>query len=679
MRPSEKKTPTRRTTLASIAPLRSSSRLSLTANSPGGLHKKKSLSASNTPRTKPLPRPAGNAGMENDENAPAVQEEDGRVLRSRSSAPSKENTPKSSRIGSAKKILGKANITPAKNTLAFSILSPQLKNLAGDILMVKKNPPGQSRKTLETEDHDLVVDDWESLQGSVAASSNAGDELMDSPSGRELFSLARKRNRLKDFIDTNEEESETDQDRAASMAMEMAPETDQESAPLLETPRTVASLALRAKEDTPVGLRSSKRTRLNKELSKLVHVVQHSTDEEESSSSDEEPDSAGYDKENIPLVAPVNQIQQVQTEIEADDDEDKPLNERFFSSQSRKQNATSNNTLQFMEMSRQEYLEALEHVPSDHDGHIESLLRLYRKHFNQYVFELSQGFNLIFFGFGSKLNMLTEFVDTKLANGKRVATHAGPTITVNGFYPNLNFKTIMGKVLAQLVGTEKAHGSLPSQVSQLLEFLDSAACRFPYITLLIHNIEGTNLTPEPIQKAISVLASHPKIFLVASSDHLNTPTLWDATKISLFNFVWHEMTTYQPYLVETSFENSLISAVGGETQGSVGARFVLASLAPSVRNLFRLLAKHQIEYQAAQGSQGETECGEECGIERETLLQKCRNAFFITEASAFNTALNEFRDHKMVVVKKGSEGEVVYIPMSCDVLEDLVQEIDQSA
>jgi origin recognition complex subunit 2 len=43
------------------------------------------------------------------------------------------------------------------------------------------------------------------------------------------------------------------------------------------------------------------------------------------------------------------------------------------------------------------------------------------------------------------------------------------------------------------------------------------------LLLLIHNIDGPTLRNAQAQTALATLAAHPKVSLVASLDHLNSP------------------------------------------------------------------------------------------------------------------------------------------------------------
>lgn len=54
------------------------------------------------------------------------------------------------------------------------------------------------------------------------------------------------------------------------------------------------------------------------------------------------------------------------------------------------------------------------------------------------------------------------------------------------------------------------------------------------------------------QAMLSRLAGCERVHLVASFDHVNTPLLWDKRLAARFNWLWHDVTTYEPYTAEVA-------------------------------------------------------------------------------------------------------------------------------
>ena len=211
----------------------------------------------------------------------------------------------------------------------------------------------------------------------------------------------------------------------------------------------------------------------------------------------------------------------------------------------------------------------------------------------------------------------------------------------------------MTKVLDQVVGYQGVQGSLLTQAEKIAEFMDSDKCPFSYITFLIHNIEATGLANEATQSALCILAQCNSIYVVASCDHINTAMIWDHSTLASFNFAWHDITGFQGYFVETSFET--FGAVGSTNKGSKGIKFVLRSLPSNGKRLFSLLASRQLI---------QMEDNIEPGLLHEEFFRVCREGFVLDNMVAFQTLLTEFKDHEIIVSRVSSEGTVWYIPVS---------------
>jgi origin recognition complex subunit 2 len=180
------------------------------------------------------------------------------------------------------------------------------------------------------------------------------------------------------------------------------------------------------------------------------------------------------------------------------------------------------------------------------------------------------------------------------------------------------------------------------------------------ISLVIHNIDGQNLRTERTQLILSSLAKLPNIRLVCSIDHINAPLLWDAHHLAKFRFVWHDLTTFEHYDVELSFENRLLTS--RNQVGASGAIHVLSTLNPNANSLFALLLKHQIEAKS--------------GMAYNSFLRLSAEKFITSSESAFKNHLTEFKDHKLILSKTVDGGQVLYIPFDEAALEDLAARLE---
>ncbi|RKP36924.1 origin recognition complex, subunit 2 [Dimargaris cristalligena] len=290
------------------------------------------------------------------------------------------------------------------------------------------------------------------------------------------------------------------------------------------------------------------------------------------------------------------------------------------------------------------------------------LCRLHEHHFQQWYFELRAGFNILFYGFGSKRRILTRFVTEYLGDA--------PVVVINGYFPTLTARHIFQKVLVeglQLPSAGPPH--LTDQLALIRDYFAQPDCPWPCLYLLIHNIDGPSLRSERMQNTLSQLAAcSPHVHLIASIDHIQAPLLWDSVRLSQYQWVWHDLTTYDPYTAETSFENSLM--VQRQEVSATGIQYVLASLTSNAKGVFRVLANYQIDIERSSGS---TAGGN--GLSYPTFYAKCREKFLASSDVAFRAQLTEFRDHKIIQSRKATDGngDVLYIPLDVDTLMAILE------
>ena len=278
---------------------------------------------------------------------------------------------------------------------------------------------------------------------------------------------------------------------------------------------------------------------------------------------------------------------------------------------------------------------------------------------------------------GSKRKLLTEFVSSSIRSDI-------PVLVINGYNPATNLKEILNAVVSVLVKDSSVRSRLPKNppdlLNALLKYLDEVPKRSDKkadLILLIHNIDGDALRSDKNQVLVSRLASVKQIWLVTSIDHVMAPLLWDAAKLSMYNFIWHDLTTYELYTVETSFDDPLALSGSKSATGSRGVKFVLSSLTVNARTLYRLLLCHQLEIMTEQLPDDNNIIGTAGhGIEFKAFYQKCVEEFVVSNELNFKTMLVEFYEHKMAVSSKDSSGvERIYIPQTRPALETTLEEL----
>lgn len=413
------------------------------------------------------------------------------------------------------------------------------------------------------------------------------------------------------------------------------------------------------KEDCePVGMNKSRRsTRTRK-----VHVSSSSSDSDLSSELSE-------DEESAALAAKLNRGAKAGAIMNDDVLED------YFSAHSKKTGiTTSDHTLAKLsrpKMDQRTVEDALSAAPSRYQHDCQQLYEEYKQLYPYWLFQISNGFNVLLYGVGSKQKLLEDFRKECLSE----SCH----LVVNGFFPGLTIKQVLTKLTSDLFshsGTFKSPLEQAQFITKELvksEAEESSKGRAKQLTaipdeifLVIHNIDGQMLRGDTAQTALSILAQSPSVHILASVDHINAPLLWDQKKLSRFNWLWHDTTTYEPYRDETSYENSLLVQQSGSLALSSLIN-VTKSLTPNARGIFELLVKHQLEHKS------ETE-GPYLGMSFHDCYLKCREKFLVNSDVTLRSQLTEFKDHKLVRSHKGHDGvEYLFVPVDSAALTHFLE------
>lgn len=325
---------------------------------------------------------------------------------------------------------------------------------------------------------------------------------------------------------------------------------------------------------------------------------------------------------------------------------------------------TSNNTLSSLKLiDHEEYLSLMRDYKDPHAEDMEFLQDVHSRSFDQWQFQLSQGFNICIYGWGSKRKLLTSFAEhvyTSQANHQ-----SNKIVVVNGYIQNTSVRDILN-TLASVVSHPPQ--KLGSQVTEMLEnFCEMLeADKAKHITLILHSIDGVPLRRLNAQTLLARLASHAQINLVASADIPLFALLWDSSLRTTYNFLFHDCTTFQPYTAEVDVVNEvheLLGRSGRRVGGKEGVSFVLKSLNQNSRKLFQLLIAEQLAAMDDDGGyrDGDAESGHndgldndrrhghviatkrnEQGVEYRLLYQKAVEDFICGDEVAFRTLLKEY-------------------------------------
>ena len=302
------------------------------------------------------------------------------------------------------------------------------------------------------------------------------------------------------------------------------------------------------------------------------------------------------------------------------------------------------------------YLQALEKASKSERSLAleEKLLQLetaYDQLHSQWAFELQEGFSLFFYGLGSKIRVLNNFVERYLQKKQKNKRNKGKVVVINGFMAALGIDDILSALesivqpadtaendeeVATARNAGKSAAKLDERAKEVVEALNSSSSHYHAkrpIYLLIHNIDGPSLRSFRAQAILSLLVSQPAIRLITSIDHIRAPLLFpsslgnarpsslpssglsDSTEYKRgYQILYHHIPTHRPYTLEalhsgitaSLFPSTIFISEGLFANGTNGAGpatsearakaafFVLASLPQKAKDLFVLLAERQI-------------------------------------------------------------------------------------
>uniref|UniRef100_A0A182N417 Origin recognition complex subunit 2 n=1 Tax=Anopheles dirus TaxID=7168 RepID=A0A182N417_9DIPT len=337
----------------------------------------------------------------------------------------------------------------------------------------------------------------------------------------------------------------------------------------------------------------------------------------------------------------------------------------YFSTFTNAKPVTSDHTLDRLNtprLSQDVLFRLLEQINASrsHTGAIQELLDDHMQQFARWLFLLDEGFNVLLYGLGSKRSLLQTFHRQLLAEL--------PVVVVNGFFPALTVKDVLDAVANELLELRLQTGAHHEAIDEIERELSFQ----PHLNvfLLVHNLDGVAMRNERMQATLCRLASIPNVHLVATIDHINAPLLWDASKLSLYNFCWWDTTTMLPYSAETAFENSLLVQNAGAPAIS-SMKSVFASLTSNARGIFMAIVKHQL-------SNGGPANPHYTGMLLKDLYWACREAFLVSSDIALRAQLTEFTDHKLLRIKRSADGaENLHIPIEHGLLQRFVDEAGQ--
>ena len=315
-----------------------------------------------------------------------------------------------------------------------------------------------------------------------------------------------------------------------------------------------------------------------------------------------------------------------------------PPHERYFLANKPGMPKTSNNSLANLELlNHDEFFNLMNSHRDRHADEIEHLQSIHVESFPQWLFELSAGFSLCAYGYGSKRHLLSKFA--KYVHEHRPDPKTHKIVIINGYVRNLSLRDILITVALAADPGFRLPASGPMNMMQgLKDCIDKSSVT---VTLVINSIDSPGLRKTGTQQILAHLAAHEQIRLICSADTSDFAMLWDSGLRSSFNFVFHDATTFVPFGPEMDPVDDVHELLGRKTRrvgGKDGVVFVLRSLPENARSLFRLLVLEVLVSMEESGVEGSAE---NMGIEYRMLYRKAEEEFVCSNDVGFRTLLKE--------------------------------------
>ncbi|XP_034829891.1 origin recognition complex subunit 2 [Maniola hyperantus] len=384
-------------------------------------------------------------------------------------------------------------------------------------------------------------------------------------------------------------------------------------------------------------------------------VPDKSDEESESSASDSASDVKEKSSPNKTTKAQVTRNRD--DKLRQKDSEYYVTPDNYFIMNSTKKITTSDHTLaRLKNLNLNENIkEADIHVSKEHQQSIKKLTKSYAQLFDRWLYVLSENFNVILYGIGSKIQVLQRFQAEKLKDM--------PCIVVNGFFPSLTMKNVLETIVVDLLDNTHVPSNIGDAVNLIEAQLEECGV---HLFVIVHNLDGVMLRSVKAQAMFANLAQLRNVHLIATIDHINAPLLWDHSKLSKFNFTWWDVTTFLPYVEETSFENSLLSQRSGALQ-LASLQSVYQSLTANAKGIFQIIIKYQLENHKQSHYQG---------LPFKELYSAARSQFLVSSQLALRAQLTEFLDHKLVKQRRtGDAADNLLIPMDSALLQHFLDQL----
>ncbi|KAK1931326.1 Origin recognition complex subunit 2 [Phytophthora citrophthora] len=298
------------------------------------------------------------------------------------------------------------------------------------------------------------------------------------------------------------------------------------------------------------------------------------------------------------------------------------------------------------------------------DEHVEPQGRQFKQHFTEWKSELLAGYNLLFYGVGSKLKLLQDFADEYLSEGV--------VLQVHGYLPVVSLKYLAESIQEKILNVGvKQNQSLSQQCRDISKTRPSR--HVPPIYLLVHSIDGMALRNPEAQTCLSWLAKSPFIAVIASMDHINGPSIWKEEDSLRFEWLSQNLDTCEPYTDEIELRLAKRAKTADAT--SSGVKFILQSLTPTDVATLQEIARQQLAAADTSTRSSRKSTGTKLAP-YQSVYEACRKKLLHSTQLAMKNSVKCLEDHGLLKKIRVQTVEYLEIPLSESIIKIDILNLD---
>lgn len=200
----------------------------------------------------------------------------------------------------------------------------------------------------------------------------------------------------------------------------------------------------------------------------------------------------------------------------------------------------------------------------------------------------------------------------------------------------------------------------------------------PKLYIIVDGIDGESLQSDESQFCLSSLAACSSVSMIANTESLNAPILWNPQMLSKYRWANYHVPTYQSYAFNASESNSLGGGSKEFPGGSRALEYIFKSLTKRHEELVSILAKDAVgQYDSEKvplpsDATGGGSTVAYRGINIDDLLLETARSVVARSMPELNTLLQELIDHKIVTKVYDSQRKLcVWINLPAQTLRKL--------